>query len=351
MVVGVLHEPGVDLHLAGQHRLEVVGHVRPGADLLGTGGELRVRRHDALLLLAGQGLLPQHVPSRVERALVLGAPLGGHVVGGVGGSRGEVHEEGLVGHERLLTLDPGDGVVGQVLGEVVALLGGLRRLDRGDAVVEGGVPLVGLGSHEAVEVLEATARRPLVERPHRARLPDRHLVAFPELGRAVPVQEQGLGDRGGVVRPDRVVARSRGGDLGDPAHADGVVVSGRQEGLARRRAQGGGVEPIEPQPVGRQSIGHRRVARATEGRRGPESGVVDHDDDHVRGTFGRPERLNRRIGGVRVLGVVGRQPHVLPVRNRQVASREITHWMVLPAGFTTRRSAGRDPGSARPARY
>ena len=34
VVVGVLEEPGVDLHLAGEHRLEVVGHVVPCGDLV-----------------------------------------------------------------------------------------------------------------------------------------------------------------------------------------------------------------------------------------------------------------------------------------------------------------------------
>ena len=34
VVVGVLQEPGVDLHLAGQHRLQLVGHVLPGRDLV-----------------------------------------------------------------------------------------------------------------------------------------------------------------------------------------------------------------------------------------------------------------------------------------------------------------------------
>ena len=34
VMVGVLEEPGVHLHLAGEHRLQVVGHVVPGGDLV-----------------------------------------------------------------------------------------------------------------------------------------------------------------------------------------------------------------------------------------------------------------------------------------------------------------------------
>src|SRR3954451_20064119 len=87
-------------------------------------------------------------------------------------------KNGLVGCERLLLADPGDRLVGHVLGEVVALLRGLRRLDGCDAVVERGVPLVCLGADEAVEVLEPASERPLLVRADRARLPHRHLVAL-----------------------------------------------------------------------------------------------------------------------------------------------------------------------------
>jgi hypothetical protein len=57
VVVGVLQEPGVDLHLAGQHRLELLVHVLPGRDLLMPPGELGVLGDDAELLLAGERLL------------------------------------------------------------------------------------------------------------------------------------------------------------------------------------------------------------------------------------------------------------------------------------------------------
>ena len=57
-----------------------------------------------------------------------------------------------------------DGLVGQVLGEVVALLRRARRLDVVVVVDELGVVLVGLAAHEAVEALEAAAERPLVPR-------------------------------------------------------------------------------------------------------------------------------------------------------------------------------------------
>src|SRR5438105_1404176 len=112
---------------------------------------------------------------------------------GVRRTRGEVHEERLVGHERLLLAGPIDRLVGHVLGEVVSLLGRLLRLDRRRALVDGRVVLIRLTADKAVEVLEAAAAaRPRVERPQWARLPDRHLVALAELSRRIAVEPERL---------------------------------------------------------------------------------------------------------------------------------------------------------------
>src|SRR4029453_2867352 len=129
-----------------------------------------------------------------------------HSFGSWGGGRrprGEVHEEGLVGHERLLLARPLDRLVGHVLGEVVALLGRLLRLYRRRAFVDRWVVLIRLTADEAVEVFESTAGRPGLERPHRAGLPDRHLVALAELRRRIAVQLQGLSQGRTRVGADR----------------------------------------------------------------------------------------------------------------------------------------------------
>ncbi len=123
MVIGVLQEARIDLHLARQHRLEFRGHVVPRRDLLGPSRQLGVLRNDAQLFLPREDLLAQLVPALIELAFVLVSPLFGHVVWRMGGARREVHEERLVGHQRLLLAHPGDRLVGQVFGEVVALLG------------------------------------------------------------------------------------------------------------------------------------------------------------------------------------------------------------------------------------
>ncbi len=310
MVVGVFEEAGVHLHLASEHRLEIVGHVVPTRDLVGSFGQLRVGRDDPEFDLSSEGPVALRVPSVVETALVLRRPLLGHMVGGVRGSGRPVHEERLVRHQHLLLADPLDRVVGHVLGEVVALLRGPVRFDRNGVVVDRRVVLVGLAADESVEVFEPAPGRPLPERPHRAGLPDRHLVALAELGGRVAVELEHLGERRRAVRSHRVVARRGGRHLGDRTHADRVMVPAGQDRLPRRRAQRCRVEPVVPQTSSSEPIGGRGVDRATERGRRTESAVVDQRDDHVRCPGRWPQRLDRRepapgVGGV-VLETAGR---------------------------------------------
>ena len=168
VVVGVLHERRVDFHLALEHWLELGIHLVPGRDFLVARGQHGVRGNDTQLLLLVESDLALLVPAVGELALVLVDPLLGHVVRRVGRAWREVDEERLVAHQRLLLARPGDGLVRQVLGQVVAFGRRLRWLDRRGAFVEGRVPLIVLAADEAVEVLEsAAAGRPRVERARR----------------------------------------------------------------------------------------------------------------------------------------------------------------------------------------
>ena len=241
----------------------------------------------------------------------------------VGGAGREVHEERLVGHQGLLLPHPGDGAVGEILGQRVALLGRLRRLDRRGALVQPGVVLVGLATDEAVEVLEAGSGRPLVERARGRHLPHGHLVALAELRGRIAVELQGFGDRRLLLGPDAAVARRRGRHLGDRAHADRVVVAAGQHRLPGRRAQRGGVEPVELQTIGGQPLGDRGVAGSAERRGRAEADVIDQHDQHVGRALGRTQLLDRRVLGVRVLGVVGGEPDVLGVGDRQLLPRQV----------------------------
>ena len=86
---------------------------------------------------------------------------------GVGGSEGQVEEKGALGHHRVLCPHQVDGVVHQILGDVVPLLGRAGLVDEAIVLVELGVELVGLALHEAVVAVEAPLERPVTERPDR----------------------------------------------------------------------------------------------------------------------------------------------------------------------------------------
>jgi hypothetical protein len=94
------------------------------------------------------------------------------------GARRVVEKERLVGRDRLGVADELESLVGDVVGEVVALL---RRPGRVDGVVvvdQVGIPLVGLGAQEAVPALEAAAARPVAPRRGQVHLVGRAEVPF-----------------------------------------------------------------------------------------------------------------------------------------------------------------------------
>ena len=106
---------------------------------------------DSQFFLPGERLLPLQVPPVVELPLIPVGPLLGDVVGSVRRAGREVDEERLVRHQRLLLTHPAHSPIGQILGQVISLLGGRRRLNRSRAVVQRGIPLVVLPADEAVE--------------------------------------------------------------------------------------------------------------------------------------------------------------------------------------------------------
>jgi len=187
-------------------------------------------------------------------------------------------------------------------------------------------------------------RRPTARRrgPHRRGLPHRDLVALAELRGRVAVQLQGHRQRRLRVRAQGAVARGRRRGLGDAAHPDRVVVSAAEESRAGRRAQRRGVEAVVAQTAGRQPVRGRRPARPPEGARRAEAHVVEQDDQHVRRTGRREQRLDRSKGRVGVLRVVGRQARDRPVGNRQHRPRMPVRSHDDPS------SSGLVPSSSRP---
>ena len=100
----------------------------------------------------------------------------------------EVYKERLVGHQRLLLANPVHRMIGEILGQMIALLGRRRGLDRGSPFVECGIPLVVLATDKAIEVLKAAAaRRPVLKGPHGAAFPDRHFVTLAKHGGRIAV--------------------------------------------------------------------------------------------------------------------------------------------------------------------
>ena len=232
--VGVGQEAGEDLLLAGEHAPLLGREVGPGLDPLGPVGEHGALGHHARGDLAGEHLRPPGVPPLVEHAPVGVDPLGRHVVRGVHGAEREVQEEGLARRPLLLVLHHADGLVGQVLAQVVALLGPARRLDVVVVADQVRGPVVGVALEEPVVALEAEAERPGVERPGGRALPARREVPFADGHGRVAGVAQEAGERGGRLGQAGVVAGEGQRDVGQEAHPDRVVVApGEERGPGR----------------------------------------------------------------------------------------------------------------------
>ena len=120
--VGVGEEAGEDLLLAGVHAPLVGRRASSQAcDPLGRSVSTVPGGHDARSPAGGRRPpARQRVPALVEAAPVGLDPLGGHVVRRVHGAEREVEEERLARRRLLLVLHHADGLVGQVLAQVVA---------------------------------------------------------------------------------------------------------------------------------------------------------------------------------------------------------------------------------------
>jgi hypothetical protein len=195
--------------------------------------------------------------------------------------------------------------------------------DRRRPVVERRVVLIVLAADEAVEMFEAGACRPVMERADRRGLEHRHFMALPELRRRIAVQLEDFCERCTRVRAHRVVAWRRRRDLGDAAHADRVVVAAREHGRAGRRAERRGVEAVVLQAACGEPFGGRCVTGPAKRARGAKADVIEQDDEHVRCASRRTQRADRRKFRVRILCVAGRQAGGLAVRNRQHFTREV----------------------------
>ena len=220
-----LRKPGEDLHHPAVQPACVRRLGVPVRDVRVVPGQLGVGGDDAELLLPGEDPLAVGVPAVVELPGVLVGPLLGSVVRGVRGAEAQVQVERLVRVDLLGVGDELDRLVDQVLGEVVALLGGRRRLDLVVVVDQVGVPLAGVAAEEAVEPLEAPGQRPAVVRAGGGLLVARRQVPLADHEGVVALLEQHLREHPVLERDHAVVAGEAGRELGDAGHAVAVVVA------------------------------------------------------------------------------------------------------------------------------
>src|SRR5262249_21232003 len=144
------------------------------------------------------------------------------------------------------------------------------------------MPVVCIAAKKTVEILEAQADRPLVERPCRTLLPVRNQMVLAEPRGVVAVVYKNVADRAGTPRNDGVIAGIAGGKFRDVAEADAVMVASGEQRRSRRRTQGGRVELVVANPALVNSIKVWRRDRPPEGACSAEAGVVGQDQQHIR---------------------------------------------------------------------
>ena len=299
LMVGIGGIGGEDLRLSREELLLVGRERLPFRQLCGPRGELRICGNDAQLLLIGEDLLAHVVPAHVELALELVDPLLRRLVRRVTSSGHVVDEERLVGRRGLERLHVLDGLIGHVRGEVVVGLVDPRE----DLVViseQVGRPLVGLAAQEAVEIVEAHSRRPLVEGSRDAVLEARRVVVLAEPRRGIAVTLQDRTDGRILGADERVIARIARRELRDHTEAHRMVVAAGDERRARRRAERGGIELRVTESRLGDPVQGRRRDDATERAADAVALVVGHDEQDVGRTLGRHDA--RRPPGRRVHG-------------------------------------------------
>ena len=217
----------------------------------------------------------------------------------VAGAGGEVQEERLVRVDGAQVAEELDRAVGQVLGEVVAVLdrpraGGRcgcrsRARERTGASRRRGSRTSGRSPRASGQVAREAAML-VSSSGDRCHLPDR--VAGIARG------AQDLAQVAVLARRLAPVAGVANGQVGDPAHAAAMMIAPGQQAGAGGRAQRGGVEVRQPDAGSGQPVEHRRLDVGAVTAQLGVADVVQDDEQDVRRS-GRGRRL-RRPPGLRV---------------------------------------------------
>ena len=243
--VGILREAGENFHLARVQFLFGVAERIPGRVRIGSGRQLGVRRDDAEFLLALEGPLAVLIPAVVELALVFVSPLLRDMMRRMGGAGGVIDEPRLVGVVRADGVQPLDGLVGDVVREVVELpVFALGDAENRVVLGDDRIVLAGGAGQEPPPVVEAPGLRPVLEGAGRPHLAARRHVPLAEAAGDVAVLLQDAGQRSATPRPCAGVAGERSRKLGDAAHAHAVMVAPGEQRRPGRRAHRRHVEGV-----------------------------------------------------------------------------------------------------------
>jgi hypothetical protein len=154
-----------------------------------------------------------------------------------------IDKERFVGRNLAELLHVLNRVIGHRRGQIPARIPG-KRVDGRRVAEQVRLPLAGVATDEAVEILEAHPNRPLIERPGLARQIKRRIVVLTEPRRRVPVLLEDCADRTAILPDDRIVARKPCGRFTHHAKAGHVMVASSDQRRAGRRTQRSGMECI-----------------------------------------------------------------------------------------------------------
>ena len=124
-------------------------------------------------------------------------------------------------------MQPGDRLVGHVVGQVLAVA--FRYADDVLVLRDERVVLPALPAEETPEIVEAPGVGLAVERPRRPLLVIRGEVSLTDGRSRVPVALENPRKRCGVLRGEAAVAREAGRRLGHRTEADSVMVASGQQ--------------------------------------------------------------------------------------------------------------------------
>ena len=192
----------------------------------------------------------------------------------------------------------------------------LERIDGRRIAEQVGLPLAGVAADKAVEILEAHAVGPLIERSGLAVLEERRVVVLAEPRGRVAVVPQDGADGALFDGDDRVVTREPRRYFTYHPETHRMMVAAGDNRRPRRRAQGCGVKIGEAQAGLGDAVQRRGGDDAAEGARRAEAVVVGHDEEHVGRTLRRHDAW--RPPGLRVRSPLLDHPAEFRIGRRQL---------------------------------